>query len=482
MAKVILPDDYRAVIYTDGATSPNPGPSGSSMHGYIYNVNMIDQKTTDKPTGYSITNKGYMVGELKESTDDIKLVKPSYYVDGVYIHNDAQTNNVAELQAIAFTIDNLIMVNEFTITNVLILSDSAYAIGVFKKVQDSDRWETEKDLPNRDYYELFRGLIEQAKEKGMTIDIDKVKGHDVSIGNNIADRLAVTGRLLAADHVTVQNEFNLVPSKQYWGSQLDRHPLLKYKQIFFINNDRNKEPALYSVISYKTGIELGKKSPEPIFGTFMPKQHIKEIEEAIRTFQTGSSDKHILLGTVDLSVLYNQRTSHYYNLFGSNIYNMNPRRTQMLVMDEEPVVYAVLPSGLPMKTMEAMMEHRGILSDYQAEKPIREYIDITSSIYGTDEKGKTICKLEPSADKIDLKIKYLDRDVLVPLSLGVDMPDRNVFKKLEKNNVKVSLAVEVDSETTFTYYIIIDDKDTDDLSIWCNLYSNKIVLEDKKKK
>ena len=29
MAKVILPDDYRAVIYTDGATSPNPGPSGS---------------------------------------------------------------------------------------------------------------------------------------------------------------------------------------------------------------------------------------------------------------------------------------------------------------------------------------------------------------------------------------------------------------------------------------------------------------------
>ena len=62
------------------------------------------------------------------------------------------------------------------------------------------------------------------------------------------------------------------------------------------------------------------------------------------------------------------------------------------------------------------------------------------------------------------------------------MPDRNVFKKLEKNNVKVSLAVEVDSETTFTYYIIIDDKDNDDLSIWCNLYSNKIVLEDKKKK
>ena len=143
MAKLpeeIIENEYHVVVYTDGASSPNPGPSGSSLHGYIYSTEALDTKTSDKPTGYSITNNGYIPGDMKESDEVNKLVKPSYYIDGMYVHSDIVTNNVAELQAIVFTLEEILRIDYLPISSIYILSDSMYAISVFEKVQNTIDW------------------------------------------------------------------------------------------------------------------------------------------------------------------------------------------------------------------------------------------------------------------------------------------------------------------------------------------------------
>lgn len=483
MAKLpeeIIENEYHVVVYTDGASSPNPGPSGSSLHGYIYSTEALDTKTSDKPTGYSITNNGYIPGDMKESDEVNKLVKPSYYIDGMYVHSDIVTNNVAELQAIVFTLEEILRIDYLPISSIYILSDSMYAISVFEKVQNTIDWRKD-EVPNKKYYELLSELINMAKVGGVTLKIGKVKGHDISLGNNIADRLAVGARLLAADSKILINEFNIVDASQYWSSRFDRHPVLRYKQIFFLNSLRGENPS-YSIINYKSDTELGSKSGEPLFGTYIPSESIPEIEEVIKVYQDGVKNQHVLIGTVDLSVLYKQRTSHYHKLFGTNIYRMNSRNTQLLVLDDEPVVYSVTPSGLPKKVMDLMAEHYNILTEYKLEKDkqTRTYLDVTDQFYALNEKGKQECTLAAGIKDMDIKVTYKKKEVTIPLCFNTDLPDRNVFKKIEKNNVVVTLVIEDLSKTAFNYYLILEDKTANDISIWNNFFSNKVLTKEEK--
>lgn len=479
-------NDFKAIVYTDGATSPtNPGYSGSSVHGYIYNIESITQKTSDKPNNVNITTKGYLIGNV-EAMPNIELVKPSYYVDGMFIHKMLVTNNVAELHAIAFAIDNLLVQNELyteeeiiKITEITILSDSAYSIGVFEKVKLDNSWMSNKDISNYEYYKIFRELLDKCSNKGITVNIEKVKGHDVSIGNHIADRLAVGARIMAANNSDYESIFNIMPANKYWSPHLDRHPLLKYRQLFFMNVDRDNSKPVYSIINYKNGIELGKKSPEPMFGTYMPKETIPEIEVTIEEFLRIAKDKHVSVATIDLDVLYNQRTSLYYNILGKEIYNPNNKNTQLMVLDENAVAYLIFPSGLPMRALEQMMVHQDIIESYINNSNKYEFIDLTDKIY--DKTGKkNVCILEQGTDKLDINIKYFGRDVLVPLSLGVDLPDRNKLKNMEADDIHVKLVVENCGNVSFNYYILIEDKTNNDYSCWCNFFSNKCFLPSEK--
>ena len=475
----LINDAYNVVVYTDGASSPNPGPSGSSLHGYIYDLSELNTKTSDKPTGYTITDKGYYPGDLKESTETHHLVKPTYYIDGIYVHTAIVSNNIAEVQALIFALEEILRIDYLPINDILLLSDSMYAIGVFQKVHDTTDWKTQ-EVNNKEYYWLLDNLISKAKEVGITLHIDKVKGHDISLGNNIADRLAVGGRLLAANNKLIMNEFNIIDARQYWSSQLDRHPFLKYKQLYFLNTDRSVNP-VYSIINYPALTELASKASEPMFGTYIPTKPIVEVEDAIAAFQAGTANQHILLGTIDMSALYKQSTSHYYNLYGTDIYTMHPKRPQLLALGELPIVYAVLPSGLPKKAMDMMGVHLHIVNEYRSPgDKAREYIDITDKFIKNDGK-KLECILPNNIENLDVNITYNNKKVLVPLSFGTDLPDRNAIKKLEKNNIKVILVVEHETETMFNYYILIDDTSTGDISVWCNFYSNKVLLPKEKK-
>ncbi len=132
-----LPDDVQGVIhvFTDGASSGNPGPSGA---GIFFKYNGHEKKIS------------------------------RYLGQG--------TNNIAELEAIK---TGLLEIKNKNLP-VQLYTDSSYALGLLTK-----NWKPKK---NQALVESIKQLIKKFPE----LTFIKVKGHSGIMGNEIADELATS--------------------------------------------------------------------------------------------------------------------------------------------------------------------------------------------------------------------------------------------------------------------------------------------------
>lgn len=126
------------IIYTDGASSGNPGPSG--------------------------------IGVILRFGDHEKEISK---------HIGVATNNIAELQAIKTGLQEL----KKTTIPVRIYTDSAYAHGVL-----TQGWKAKK---NRELIESIKRLMAGFKD----LELIHVRGHNGLEGNERADRLATSAAL-----------------------------------------------------------------------------------------------------------------------------------------------------------------------------------------------------------------------------------------------------------------------------------------------
>jgi ribonuclease HI len=141
IAEAITPassiDSSKAIIvYTDGASSGNPGPSGIGVY-------------------------------LQFGKHEKKI---SQYI-GI------STNNIAELSAIKTALTEI----KNRELPVIIHTDSSYALGLLSK-----NWKPKK---NQELVASIKSIMKEFK----TIAFEKVKGHSGIKGNEIADQLAVEG-------------------------------------------------------------------------------------------------------------------------------------------------------------------------------------------------------------------------------------------------------------------------------------------------
>lgn len=88
------------------------------------------------------------------------------------------TNNQMELLAVIYALSAIKEANQ-----VIIYSDSQYVIGCITK-----GWKRKKNV---ELWQKFDKVYEQALKKCPSIKFEWVKGHDTSIFNNMADKLAV---------------------------------------------------------------------------------------------------------------------------------------------------------------------------------------------------------------------------------------------------------------------------------------------------
>jgi hypothetical protein len=103
--------------------------------------------------------------------------------------------------------------------------------------------------------------------------------------------------------------------------------------------------------------------------------------------------------------------------------------------------------------------------------------DITSNIYEEGKKGTLKLKSDfgSGVTSFTVPCNYADEDKSVksePLSLflGIDLPDRNTLKKLEKMNPKIQLLSWKESPLAFRYvaYVTCDSGK----GIWAGCYTN----------
>lgn len=146
----------RIRIFTDGACSENPGPGGWAV---VFN------------------------SESKCRT-----------ISG---NEELTTNNRMELRAVIETYKKIVNKKKHRPdVQYDIYSDSAYVVNTINnqwiEAWKKNNWQTTKreDVKNKDLWEEFDELRTKAKELGIYITLNKVKGHSGNTFNELVDKLA----------------------------------------------------------------------------------------------------------------------------------------------------------------------------------------------------------------------------------------------------------------------------------------------------
>ena len=147
----------RVRIFTDGACSENPGPGGWAV---VFNT----------------ANRCYTFSGNDELT----------------------TNNRMELKAVIEAFRAIVEKEKKSNDNngYDIYSDSAYVVNTISNnwidVWKNNNWQTTKreDVKNRDLWEQFSELKAKANKLGISITLNKIKGHSGNTFNELVDKLA----------------------------------------------------------------------------------------------------------------------------------------------------------------------------------------------------------------------------------------------------------------------------------------------------
>ena len=145
-------------IFTDGACSENPGPGGWAV-------------------AINTTSKCYTLSGNEQLT----------------------TNNRMELRAVIEAFKRIVKRESGYVTSHYtyeIYSDSAYVVNTINnhwiEAWQMNNWKTTKneDVKNKDLWEEFSKLRAKAIKLGVSITLNKIKGHSGNTFNELVDKLA----------------------------------------------------------------------------------------------------------------------------------------------------------------------------------------------------------------------------------------------------------------------------------------------------
>ena len=470
-----------AVIYIDGSAGPtNPGQYASGSHGYIYMENNPSKKTVSKPNKNKITTSGY-IGEDIFKAEEYIVINPISYFDAIFGYSGIGTNNMAEVLAMIESYNTITTQYTTKVNKFIFKTDSMYLINVVNKIRAiGPKWRDD-NRPNMNLWEILENLLNSAIENNIEIIIDKVLGHSGLLGNHLADRLAYLARYKASLNIP-ETVYHFTDSKDYWTVNNNRHAFLRFKQLFFVNTLRTKQPEIvYHIMNYAKDVEIGKKSNIALFGLVVLKERQDVIEQVINAYQHNLGSLS-LVATVDLNVAYTHMNVMYQKLFGNYIYSpSNKIKTIMSMLEEDPIAYSVVPSGLAVQAIERMDNLYIILNRYRENIKHSDYIniDITDQVYNI-EKDKYSVLLSNGASVMYIQVDAYNKNLNIPIELGKECIDRNQFKAIEKEIPKVTIVIHAATELCFYYYIIVECVKSGDISVWCNFYTNKLLFKAKK--
>lgn len=488
------------VAYTDSSARPNPGFTGVGIHGYVYD---LDEEVTKEKLieNWIITAAGY---HRPSKTVTHTLVNPLYYFDVVNSFMEQATNNRGEVTAF---LNSLKMFSDKIPEKLHIRTDSEYVVkGITEWCRnwEANNWINSNGSPivNVNEWRETYYLLSELKDKGMKFSIDWVKGHADMLGNIQADILSVIGMNYSTDRKQI-NIANFEPAKSYWKTNIERHPFINFKRIYFNSVDRyNITGQYFQADPGGSDFTIGKKMPETGFGIVRLNTPDEVIESVRRKqFITAQETNAILM--IKMDNLYNKAVYPYvqqfgeYSLLGNKPANGSNRRSMNLdFINKTPITVEMNPAGLSPRAVDTFNHLEELLDDFTTLKQEGEGYttikllsahDITDVFYDVEEKQVKKELVKKLILKKEFIVGYRDHfvtieethkcqqiQVKVPLVLGIDILPRNNLKRLEEMNPKIHLITWRESDETIRYATIVEC--TSGIGIWSNYFADRIFL------
>lgn len=550
------------VVYSDGGARPNPGAIGIGMHGYFYPITGGDEATrrvmTDKELDHAVRTKlkaspemaaaisfeEYKAAVIDAGENYISLVKikPIKFTDGeaikyayasmrgyVYCSKDGvpsssankdqmpvdishyvevaesssnqQTNNFAELSGLYNTLK---LARLHNIRKLHVITDSDYALKaltVWCKAWSENGWLTKQGEPVKNL-ELCQAMYAEylkAKEEGITITGNWVKGHKGHPGNMEADSLASIGVFKSRRGIDDPG-IRYFSAKEYQDPKRDRHPLLSLKRMYF-NREASRNTAGTYYMADPGGEDhlIGKPMPETVFAVVRMKDPIDLIDAVWNAqFRYGQDFDRIMM--MRMETLYTPEVFRLISSHGEHALSKDLRSTGLMALENRPITVEKNPVGITMRAIDSINSLERILDryleiakmgsdDFVANNIDMKIHDLTDVFFESIEKkvGKDVVikksftkDVQPGQKSISVTIDMENESKTLPLKFALDLPDRNSLKKLETSDPTVHLITWRESETVLRYASVISCEEG--LAIWSNFYADRIYSGKEKKK
>jgi ribonuclease HI len=499
------------MIYADGSAAPtNPGPTGWGIHGYLYAD--VKPKKGSGNSAWNLTKTGYVAKNDASQKGSMGDITPLHYFDGFGSIVDPgisaanrPTNNVGELVGATRAMEHAIAYN---IKRLHIQTDSEYTRkGIESWVDNWQRnnWLKRDGMPpaNIDYWKHLVTVRKQLTDRGVDVKISWVKGHNKHLGNEIADKHAGLGSLIAQTG-EIRNEITSRVPDGYWKYDAEKHPMVANPRMYFNTMAEYQKPGEYYLGNHGTEDDmLGKRMSDGCYSVV----RLKKPDEAMEIVRTYSSQLAQGLDTiimVRLDQLFSTNTHKEVTSYGSvAMPRAKPYRLDLNCLDEEPgggfdeggkrkrkpLTREFRPPKLAMRAVESVSDLIEKLDMYLAKDPKIVTTDLTGILYETKEKpvgkkGEVVLATELQErfivgfPALDVQANYQVGEGIgqtsIKLLLSMDLLSRNSLKRLERCQPKVTLITWRESAQAFRYATVIEADG--DVGIWAGVYGNQRLV------
>lgn len=410
------------------------------------------------------------------------------------------TNNRAEMTAY---IKLLEMSLERGYTELQVHIDSQLTIrGATQWVQNWERKNYIKrdgePVKNADLWRIIHKLQVQCGKKGIKINITWVKGHSGVEGNEIADDLAtrglnaarvadyeqkfVTGALEVKEPEAEEGE---TPKKKKKVKVPVPHPLVCGRRIMDVVNApvSNPDEAVYYTMSFDDTDKIksrfcGVASSERFEAVVVLNERLPLIHE-MHELQSSQVPEDFAFPVL---YMWDKITSaaRWKELMTEGISTLHVDKTNDLYhWDKDTQFSHVLRTPRCAKfSLETMDTKRQLLADFQAGVFKDENIhDVTDYFYETSAKGKMEARKElTGVNRIDHRFDWNGHKALIAMAVNYEIPDRNVFARVAKEDkeVNVQILIHDEGKTTFRWSMVVTTPNA--VAMFSNPSRNLIVL------